>query len=207
MARVLRAGRLIVEQLGTLMLFYLLLFSFGLKAAIAGALVFVVADGVRRHLQKVGFPKLYVLTSALTFIFGGIDLLSHTPFMIKYEAVITSLVIAATFAYGARGPKSMMQELAEQQGRETFPDRADVRAFFKLMTLTWTGYFVIRAIAYFWIGEVLPIERVMAIRPILGGASLLAMIALSLQGRGLFMLCRRLRLLPSANDTGNPQPG
>jgi intracellular septation protein A len=195
-ARVLRAGRLIVEQLGTLALFYLLLFSFGLKAAIAGALIFVIADGVRRHLQKAGFPKLYLLTSALTFIFGGIDLLSHTPFMIKYEAVITSLIVAATFAYGARGPRSMMQELAEQQGRETFPDRADVRAFFKLMTLAWAGYFIVRAIVYFWIGEVWPIERVMTIRPILGGANLLMMILLSLQGRRLFMLFRRLGLLP-----------
>lgn len=197
MARVLNAGRFIVEQFGTLMVFYLLLYSLGLKAAIAGALIFVVADGARRHIRKLGFPKLYILTSALTFIFGGIDLLSHTPFMIKYEAVITSLVVAATFAWGARGAKSMMQELAEQQSKQAFPDRADVRAFFKLMTLVWAGYFVIRAVAYFWIGEVLPIERVMSVRPILGGASLLVMMAISFQGRRLFMLCRRLGLLPS----------
>jgi intracellular septation protein A len=197
MRRVLNALRFIVEQLGTLILFYLLLYSLGLKAAIAGALVFVVADGVRRHIWKLGFPKLYILTSALTFIFGGIDLLSDTPFMIKYEAVITSLVIAATFALGARGAKSMMQEIAEQQSRESFPDRADVRAFFRMMTLAWAGYFVIRAIGYFWIGEVWPIERVMSVRPILGTASLLVMMAISFQGRRLFMLCRRLGLLPA----------
>ncbi|MGB8839726.1 MAG: septation protein IspZ [Aliidongia sp.] len=196
MRRVLNAGRVIVEQLGTLILFYLLLYSLGLKAAIAGALVFVVADGARRHIWKLGFPKLYILTSALTFLFGGIDLLSHTPFMIKYEAVITSLVIAATFALGAGGGKSMIQEIAEQQSKQSFPDRADVRAFFKLLTLAWAGYFVIRAIVYFWIGEIWPIERVMSVRPILGGASLLVMMAISFQGRRLFLLCRWLGLFP-----------
>jgi intracellular septation protein A len=197
MRRVLNALRFIVEQLGTLILFYLLLYSLGLKAAIAGALVFVVADGARRHIWKVGFPKLYILVSALTFIFGGIDLLSATPFMIKYEAVITSLVIAATFAFDAAGAKPMVQEIAEQQSKQSFPDRPDVRAFFKLLTIAWASYFFIRAIAYFWIGEVWPIERVMAVRPILGSASLLAMIAISTQGRRLFMLCRRLGLLPA----------
>jgi hypothetical protein len=36
----------------------------------------------------------------------------------------------------------------------------------------------------------------MAFRPILGSASLVVMIAISLQGRRLFLLCRWLGLLP-----------
>jgi intracellular septation protein A len=132
----------------------------------------------------------------LTFVFGGIDLMSATPFMIKYEAVITSLIVGASFAWTLLGERPMLQDLAEQQTRETFPDRADVRAFFRILTLIWVGYFVVRAIAYFWIGAALPIEQAMEIRPFIGTPSLLVMIAISFQGRRLFALMLRLGLLP-----------
>ena len=205
MARVLFVLRFIVDQLGTMAMFYLLLYTLGLKAAIAGSLVFLVVDAIRRHRTGIGFPKLYILTSVLTFVFGGIDLMSATPFMIKYEAVITSLIIGASFAWTLRGDRPMLQELAEQQTRETFPDRADVRAFFRLLTLIWVGYFVARAATYFWIGEALPIEQAMEIRPFIGTPSLLVMIAISFQGRHLFALCQRLGLLPIVAEVAPEQ--
>jgi intracellular septation protein A len=196
MTRVLSVLRFIVTQFGTMVVFYALLYGFGLKLAIAGSVGFVVVDGVRRHIQGVGFPKLFVLTSVLTFVFGGIDLMAQTPFMIQYEAVVTSLVVAVSFAYGAQGAKPMLQEIAEQRTKEVFPDRADIRAFFKLLTLFWAGYFLVRAVVYLWIGATLPIELAMEIRPILGTASLLVMFAISFQGKRLFALCQRLGLLP-----------
>jgi intracellular septation protein A len=196
MARVASVLRFIVNQFGTMAAFYLLLYTLGLKAAIAGSIVFVILDGIRRHRQGIGFPKLYILTSVLTFVFGGIDLMSETPFMIKYEAVITSLIVGATFAWTLRGARSMLQELAEQQMGEAFPDRADVRAFFRIMTLIWVVYFVARAAAYFWIGAAFPIEQAMKIRPFIGTPSLVLMILISMQGRHLFALLERLGLLP-----------
>ncbi len=205
MARVVSVLRFIVDQFGTMAAFYLLLYTLGLKAAIAGSIVFVILDGIRRHRQGIGFPKLYILTSVLTFVFGGIDLMSETPFMIKYEAVITSLIVGATFAWTLRGDRPMLQELAEQRMAETFPDRADVRAFFRIMTMIWVVYFVARAAAYFWIGEAFPIERAMEIRPFIGTPSLVLMIAISFQGRYLFALLLRLGLLPVvAEDAAQP---
>jgi len=200
MTRVLNVLRFIVTQFGTMAVFYALLYGFGLKVAIAGSIVFVIVDGVRRHIQGVGFPKLYILTSVLTFVFGGIDLMAQTPFMIQYEAVITSLVVAVSFAYGAQGAKPMLQEIAEQQTKQLFPDRTDVRAFFKLLTLFWAGYFLVRAVAYLWIGMTLPIEQAMEIRPLLGTGSLLVMFAISFQGKRLFALCQRLGLLPMTDE-------
>jgi hypothetical protein len=196
MARVLNLLRCIANQFGTMALFYLLLYSFGLKAAIAGSIVFVIVDGIRRLVTGAGFPKLYILTSVRTFAFGGVDLTSATPFMIKYEAVITSLVVGVSFVLGAQGSKPMMQEIAEAQTREAFPDRPDVRFFFQLLTLFWAGYFFLRAVTYFWLGEAIPIDQAMQIRPILGTVSMLVMIAISFQGRRLFALMQRMRLLP-----------
>jgi len=202
MARLLSVLRFIIDQLGTLAVFYLLLYTLGLKAAIAGSVVFVVVDAIRRHWLGIGFPKLFILTSVLTFVFGGIDLMSEVPFMIKYEAVITSLIVGASFAWTLFGERPMLQELAEQRTGETFPDRADTRAFFRMLTVAWVAYFVARALAYLWIGEALPIDRALEIRPFIGTPSLLLMIAISMQGRHLFALCKRLGLLPVvAEDT------
>ena len=206
MARLLSILRFIVDQFGTMALFYLLLYTLGLKAAIAGSLVFLIADAIRRHRYGIGFPKLYILTSVLTFVFGGIDLMSETPFMIKYEAVVTSLIVAGAFGWTVFGPRPMLQELAEQQARASFPDRADVRAFFRILTLIWVAYFVARAAVYFWIGEALPIEQAMAIRPFIGTPSLVVMIVLSFQGRHLFALLKRLGLLPVVAEDA-PAPG
>jgi intracellular septation protein A len=204
MARVLFVLRFILDQLGTMAMFYLLLYTLGLKAAIAGSLVFLLVDGIRRHRLGIGFPKLYILTSVLTFVFGGIDLMSATPFMIKYEAVITSLIVGASFAWTLFGDRPMLQDLAEQQTHETFPDRADTRAFFRILTLIWVGYFLARAIAYFWVGTALPIEQAMEILPFIGTPSLLVMIAISFQGRHLFALMHRLGLLPVVTEDAAP---
>jgi uncharacterized membrane protein len=196
MRKVFEFLRVLVAQLGTLILFWTLLWIFGLKVAIAGSIVFVLVDGTRRILFRAGFPALYLLTSGLTIIFGAIDLYAETPFMIKYEAVITNLVVAGVFAWGARGEKAMFQEIAEEQSNEAFPDRADIRYFFKLMTLVWAVYFVIRAGVYLWLGTIMPMERLLTIRPIIGFASMGCMLALSFQGQRLFDLLARRGFLP-----------
>jgi intracellular septation protein A len=179
---------------GGMIFFYVLLYTVGLKAAIGGTLVFLVADIVRRRIQGLGFPRIYILTSAMALGFGAIDLLARTPFMIKYEAVITSLVLGAMFAAGARG-KSMLQEMAEQQQGAPFENRPDIARFFQLMTLMWAIYFVVKAGVYLVIGAMLPIERTMQIRPVIGTASLIVMIAISTQGQRLFGFAQRLGLL------------
>jgi intracellular septation protein A len=196
MNRLLSFLRMLVTQFGTLILFWSLLWIFGLKVAIAGSIVFVVIDGVRRIVTHAGFPAIYLLTSGLTLVFGSIDLYSQTPFMIKYEAVITNLVLAGVFAFGARGRKSMLQDIAEQQSGEAFEDRADIRYFLKLMTWMWAGYFVFRAGLYLWLGEIMPMERLLTIRPIIGFVTLGGMMLLSFQGQRLFALMEKWGMLP-----------
>jgi intracellular septation protein A len=188
---------------GGILVFYVLMWTVGLKAAIAGTLVFVVIDAVRRHRRKLGFPKIYVLSSAMAIGFGAIDLMSATPFMIKYESVITNLVTAAIFLAGARGERSIIQELAEQQSGEAFEDRADLRRFFRLFTLLWAAYFIVKALVYLWLVRVMPLERALSVRGVIGGVSFALMLAISTQGDRLFGLCARLGLLPkvAASET------
>ncbi len=134
--------------------------------------------------------------STLTLVFGLIDLASTSPFMLKYEAVITNAATGLAFVAGALGEKPIIQEVAEQRG-ETFVATQEVRAFFRLFTLVWAAYFLLKTAFYLWAVWTLPMLEAMALRSVAGSVSLGLMIAVSVtQGRRLFFLSRRLGLLP-----------
>ncbi len=190
-AELLRAG---LYDFAGIAVFYALLWTLGLKAAIAGTIVFVVIDVVRRRRRGLGFPRIYVISSAMVVVFGLIDLWSKNPFMIKYEGVISSLVVAGMFAAGARG-RSLIQELAEQQHGGPLPGGPEIPRFMQLLTLMWAAYFALKAVAYLWIGMVMPIERALEVRSVLGTVSLLVMMGISTQGKLLFRAFRRIGLL------------
>ena len=71
-----------------------------------------------------------------------------------------------------------------------------MRHFFRLFTLFWAGYFFVRAGVYLWLGLTLPLQQALAVRAVIGTASLAGMIGLSFMGRRLFFFCRWLGLLP-----------
>lgn len=186
-------------EFGPLIVFWALALTIGTKAAIGGSIVYIIADALWRYRRRVPVTRLYIFSSVLTVMFGAIDLVAVTPFMLKYESVVTNIATGVAFVIGARGAKPMLQELSEKQRDMTFPEGADIKRFFQLFTLLWAAYFFIKAAFYYWLGLIMPLTEAMALRSIIGSASLALMIALSVtQGRRLFMLCRRLGLLPEA---------
>ena len=180
-----------------LIAFWVLDIAFGIKPAIAGAIVVIILDSAWRLIRRKPFTPAYLLSSALTIVLGGIDLYSATPFMLKYEAVVLNLVTGLLFLIGARGPRPILWELAEQRKGTIFPDRPDVMRFFQYLTLAWASYFFIKAGVYWFIGQHLPLARAMALRSVFGTASLALMAFVSIAGgHTLFRLCHRWRLLP-----------
>ncbi len=154
MRRVRAALTFVLWEFGPLILLLTLSALFSLRVAIAGTILFILIDAVRRLWSHIPFTRIYLLSSGLALIFGTIDLFSQTPFMLRYEAVITNLMTGAAFVVGARGDRPMLEEIARQRGH-TFPDRADVRHFFRLFTLLWACYFLAKAAIYLWLGAVL----------------------------------------------------
>ena len=183
-------------ELGPLAIFWGLMWTVDLKIAIAVGVALLLGDAAFRYWRGMPITKLYVLSGVLTVAFGAVDLWAETPFMLKYEDVITSLVIAGVLAWGARGEKSMIQALVEQQHGDAFEDGADIRRFFKLFTLLWAAYFVLKAIAYLWMGAVMPMEEALKVRPIVGMVSLAAMMLASWKAQVLFDFGVRVGILP-----------
>lgn len=203
MSKILAIGKFIAFEFGPLVAFWILALTIGVKAAILGSILVILVDSGLRWRRGLGFTRLYVLTSGLTLVFGAIDLMSATPFMLKYEAVVTNFAVGGVFAIGAFGAKPLLQEVAEQREGQPFPNVPEVRRFFQIFTLFWAAYFFARVALYAWLTWTLPMTEAMAVRSLLGGVSLGLMIALSVtQGRRAFFLLRRLGLLPAPAASG-----
>jgi len=204
------AARFVLAEFGPLIVFWALALAFGIKPAIAASILFILADAAWRRLKGHAFTRLYLLVSGLTLVFGAVDLWAPSPFMLKYEAAVTNVATGVAFVMGALGEKPIIQEVAEQRG-EAFVATREIRAFFRLFTLAWAAYFFLKAAFYVWIVWALPMLEAMALRSVIGSASLGIMILVSTtQGRRLFFLCRRLGLLPkpeAANGPAAKSPG
>ena len=196
MTKLVAVARFALAEFGPLIVFWLLALTLGVKAAILGSIVFILADAVWRWRQGLAFTRLYLLVSALTLTFGFVDLVSTSPFMLKYEAAVSNIATGIAFVVGALGEKPILQEVAEQRG-ESFVVTNEIRAFFRLFTLVWAAYFFLKAALFLWMAWTMPMLEAMALRSAIGGVSLGLMIAVSTtQGRRLFFLCRRFVLLP-----------
>ncbi len=184
-----------LAELAPLLLFWITDWIFGLRPAIAVAVVSILVDAGWRLWRGVAFTRLYLLTSGLVVAFGAVDLWAASPFMLIYEGPITNFATGIAFVLGARGHRPLLQELAEKQG-DSYGDTPDIRRFFQLFTLLWAAYFFVKAAIYLAISQVLPMERAMAVRSIGGFISLAVMVGISTQGPWLYRQCLRHGLLP-----------
>lgn len=176
------------------MIFFFLLANFaGLKAAIAGSLLVIAIGALYRWRSGAGFGRLWLVLNGLTVAFGLVDLMVQTPFMLRFEAVITNLVVGAAFTFGAFGAKPMVQEFAEKrQGAPFPPGRRDLQAFFRAFTLFWAGYFYVKAVVYLVLAFTLSFEEMLVWRAVFGNVTMVLMMAISFKGRAVHGLCRRL---------------
>ena len=194
-AKVARTG---AYDFGGIIVFYALLELVGLKAAIAGTLVFVAVDIWRRRQWGIGFPRLYILTTSLAIVFGAVDLASKTPFMLKFEGAVSAFLVGVFFAVGARGCSVIEELLTQQAGPEAmaFPH---ARRFYQLMTLTWAVYYVLMSGFYLWVGLHYPYLKAIGIRQIAGFVGIGVMMLLSINMMRLYAGFRRIGLIPAEN--------
>ena len=198
MARLLGTLRYAFAEFGSVIVFVVGLYAFGIKPAIVATIVWVVGDAIRRAVRRIGFPQTWLFANGLVVVFGAVDLYAATPFMLRYEPVVTNALTGLVFAAGAFGEKPVIQLLAEARGR-SFPEGAEFRRFFQWLTFIWVAYFALKAAVYYWLATHLTLEEAMPIRAVVGPGSLAVLLALSFRSRPLFLLLRRLRLLPAAS--------
>ncbi|MCQ8241492.1 hypothetical protein [Rhizosaccharibacter radicis] len=186
---------------GGVIVFYALLATLGLRAAIIGTLIFVPIDALRRWKLRIGFPRLYILTTALVLVFGTIDVFSKHVFMLRYEGAVNRLILAVFFALGARG-RSIIEELVLQQQPDlSFPF---MRRYFSLITASWSVYYLLSAALFLWIGLHTSLVKGVGIRQAIGIGGAVLMALFSFSGPFALTVFQALRLMP--RDLKWPKP-
>jgi len=190
--------KFLLTNFGPLIVFYLSNHFFGLKEAIGISVAFTIGEVIYQKVKNEPISAFFIFSAVMSIVFGTIDLyLPHAVFF-NYEAAFTNVITGIFFVIGAFGKKPLIQELAEKRRKFDRPEAPDLIYFFRIFTLIWATYFFIKATLYVWLaGMPISTEEKMAIRGTAGGASLYAMLALSIfGGRKLFYLFKKMGWLP-----------
>lgn len=187
-----------ITNFGPLLAFYLVNNVFGLKAAISASLLVIVLEVVHFRIKKEKLSAFFLFSSTIAILFGIVDLTMSNPTMFKYEAGTINILFAAFFLGSLLKEKSIVQEIAEQQGRTQKNTSIDKSFFFKILTAIWSAYFLLKAICYTWINLNNSLEYGMVLRFLIGNISLTVMIFLSVYtARSFWRLLEKFKLLPS----------
>ncbi|WP_413578738.1 septation protein IspZ [Bdellovibrio sp. HCB290] len=188
----------VLENFGSIILFQFTHHFYGLKPAIAAALVFSVVQIVVLKLKKRPFNPFMIFSFVLICGFGLVDLLSANAEFFKYESGILSLFIGAYFGISLFRPKSLVEEVAEQQGRVSTESSPDKTFFFRLITLFWLLYFVAKALIYFWIASTSSITESLIFRTLFGTGSFYILLAITIGfSQQIWNLLLKLKWMPS----------
>lgn len=203
MIRLLPLLRGLFHSFGGLVLYWTVLLAFGVRAAIAATLLFVVVEGGWRLATRRPFPPLWLFANGAALVFGAVDLWARTPFMVRYEGAIINLLTAAFFAAGALGREPLVLTIARKRRPDIPSKRPEVVRFFRAFTCAWALYFVARAAAFLWIMTAFPLVQATVIRTVVAWASLGTMMLVSVNGRRVFDACQRLGFFRPAKETAS----
>jgi hypothetical protein len=180
---------------GGLLIFQAVLWRWGTKPAIAASLAYLLLDGIWRLARRQKLPAVWLLSNGLAVTFGIVDLWAKTPFMIRYEGAISNVVVGLLFLAGASGERPRFMDLVEQGMGQPLPKgRPELVAYFRAFAILWAVYSFAKAGLVLWLVTTYPLPKALALRALIGTATLVPMLALSLGGRRVFVLCQRVGL-------------
>lgn len=204
MKRFVKTLAALVHELGSLVVFVVINHLAGLKPAIVVSALYTMTDVAWRLWRGRAITRIFKFSAAMTLTFGLVDVFSHRPFMMKYEAVVTNLVTAWFFGASLFGEKTLIQDFYEKR-HEGETVRPDLVVYFRWLTMVWVGYFLAKAGLYAWIAHHSGLERMLVVRAIVGGASFYALLGLSIFGSPYIVRAlRRWGVLPELAPEHRP---
>jgi uncharacterized membrane protein len=159
------------KNFGPLLGFYAGQHLWGLRGGIAVGGAVTVGELVYQLARRQKLTQLFLLSASLTLGFGAIDLWLTEPRFLRFESVVSNVIVGTYFAASLVGAKPMLEELYERNIRPGAPARPQVKAYLRGLTFVWAGYFFAKAGLYTWLAMRYPLERAMAIRSVVGVAS------------------------------------
>ncbi|MFH1263483.1 MAG: septation protein IspZ [Pseudomonadota bacterium] len=184
---------------GPLIVFYATNHFWGLKPAIAMAVIWTIGEIVYKRTRREKTTMFFKFSATIAIVFGLIDLTLKDSFLFKYEASMTNVIVGLFFGATIFGEKSIIQEFFERKKNLTEPMKPKQVLFFRWLTVLWVAYFIAKAAFYGWVSWKYSIERALVIRGIVGNTSLALLILGSFAlGPQIYRLADKLGLLRSA---------
>lgn len=181
--------------------FYIANLLLGHKWALVISLSLIVIEFILIKRKKQKISMLFYAFNSVIIFFCILELLHVRINFYQYEAFLSNTIIALFWASSIFKDKSVVQEIAEVQGRTGAENSLDKKFFFNFFTLFWASYFLAKGILYFWIFQNPSIKNPFIVRIITGKVTLWIMIGIStLLPEKIWKIMNQLRVLPSYRD-------
>lgn len=188
----------IISNFGPLIGFYIANHFWGLKVAVIFSITLVFVGFLTIKVQNKKISTFFYFSSAIVIFLGMADLLVKEPFFIKFEASLTNLFFAIFFGASLFKDKSIVQEFAEAQNRTSIEQSKDKSYFFRLFTIVWCLYFLVKAAFYLRLNFNTSLDEGLILRFIIGKVSFWFMMFISIGlPRHIWSILEKLKLFPS----------
>ena len=154
-----------------ILIFYVFDLGWSLRAAIVASALWSIGEVALRLSRGQKIDSLFKFSAVTTLVFGGLDLLITQPRFFSYEAVVTNLVTGSFFLMMASSDITplLKQAKAMQPGLEIDADmQPRMRLAVSACGLCCFG----KALLYAWVAIHFPVEKAMAIRSVVGTATM-----------------------------------
>jgi hypothetical protein len=199
MNRLINISKYIFREIGPYMGFYLLAQFFNQKIALIVSVIFICCEYIFLKFKKQKIGMLFYTFNAVIIVFAILEFLNIKTNIYQYEALLTNLIIGLFWSASVFKEKSVVQEIAESQGRTSVETSVDKKFFFNCFTIFWSFYFISKGLFYFWMYQLPEIHRPIVVRLIVGKISFLVMMAISLLlPEKIWALMNRFQLLSSS---------
>jgi intracellular septation protein A len=201
MNKLLEVIKFILVNFGPIVVFFAFNHFVGIGPAIGATILWTVAEILMRLKLRQPLSIFFILSAAITIVFGFIDLYLQKSMFIKYEAALTNFIIGTYFAASLLGKKTFIQEFAETGGKLKGEPSPDAVFYFRLMTSFWVLYQYLKAGFYVWVGLNYSLEEGLVIRGTVGNISFYCLLGISIFGSKIILgTLGKLHLTPSSKN-------
>lgn len=198
MHKVINVLKFILNEIGPFLAFYIIDHFWGNRVALVVSITLVIAEFLWKKYKKQKITMLFYAFNSVIIVFGFLEILNIETNIYQFEALLTNLFIAIFWGASVFKEKSIVQEIAESQGRTSVETSEDKRFFFNIFTLFWAFHFLSKGIFYFWIYQNPSIDHPLIVRLVVGKVSFWVMMGGSiLLPEKIWVIMNKLRLLPS----------
>ena len=191
----------IFQNFGAILVFQVVYRWVGFREALMAGIGFAICEIFYLKIRKKKISGFLIFSSVLVVLFGMMDLYLNSQTFIKYEAILFSIAFGLYFAGSLFGKKSLVESLAEQQGRVDQSTSPDKTFFFRFITVIWAFYFFAKAFVCYLISQDANFADASLLRILIGTTSFYVLLAISVGlGPQIWRLLSFLKVLPSARS-------